>query len=79
MSDGRFLISLREIEASKQILATKSLLKESISVLNEAVRPNQINSISLDFFKKHLNEIAGDLEYCSLESCAKEVAAVVAE
>ena len=78
MSGGRFLVSLREVETSERILATKSLLKESISVWKEDVRPNQTNAIALDFLKKQLNEIAGDLEYSSLESNAKEVAAVVA-
>ena len=72
------MVSLREVETSERILATKSLLKESISVWNEDVRPNQTNAIALDFLKKQLNEIAGDLEYSSLESNAKEVAAVVA-
>ena len=78
MSGGRFLISLREVETSKRILATKSLLKESISVWNEYIRPDETNAIALNFLKKQLNEIAGDLEYCSLESNPKEVADVVA-
>ena len=78
MSGARFLISLREVETSERILATKSLLKESISVWNEYICPDQTNAIALNFLKKQLNKIAGDLECCSLESNAKEVADVVA-
>ena len=77
MSGGRFLLSLREVETSERILATKSLLKESISVWNEYVRPDQTNAIAVNFLKKQLNEIVGDLEYCSLKSNAEEVADVV--
>ena len=78
MSGGRFSISLREVETSKQIMASKSLLKESFWVWNEDFHRDQTNAIAQDLFKKQLNEIAGDFEYCSLESNAKEVAAVVA-
>ena len=73
-----FLVSLQEVEASKQFLTTKNLLKDSISVSNKDVSQDQTKAIVLDLFKKQLNKIAGDLEYCSLESNVKEVAAVVA-
>ena len=66
MSGGRFLVSLREVETSERILATKSLLKECISVWRKDVRPNQINAIALDFLKKQLNEIARDLKYTAV-------------
>ena len=74
----RLLISLREVEAFEQILTTKNLVKKSISELNEDVCSDQTKAVVLDLFKKQLNKIAGDLEYCSLESNVKEVAAVVA-
>ena len=44
----RFLVSLREVEASKRILPTKNLLKESTSVLNKDVLPDQTKATVLD-------------------------------
>ena len=44
----RFLVSLREIEASERILTTKNILKESTLVLNKDVCPNQTKAIALD-------------------------------
>ena len=63
MSGGRFLVGLGEIETSEQILATKSSQRVHLGIEWR--------------FKKQFNEIAGDLENCSLESNAKKKATVV--
>ena len=78
MSGGRFLVRLREVEISKRILATKSLLKESIIFWNEDVHPNNMESSEMENFKAKLNELSSDFECCTLDHGAKQVAAVVA-
>ena len=45
----RFLVSLREVEASERILTTKNLLEQSTSVLNKDVCPAQTKAIVLDY------------------------------
>ena len=44
----RFLVNLRKVEPSERILTTKNLFKESISVFNKDVCPDQIKAIVLD-------------------------------
>ena len=44
----RFLVGLREVEASERILTTKNLLKESNLVWNKDVCPHQTKAIVLD-------------------------------
>ena len=78
MSGGRFLIGLREVTTSERILATKSLLKESILIWNYDVRPTENEPAKLEDFKEELNKFAGHLESCTLDDNAREVSAVVA-
>jgi len=78
MSGGRFLVALREVTISERILATKSLLKESISIWDEDVRPNPNEASAIPDLQQELDKFAGQLESCTLEDSSREVSCVVA-
>ena len=50
MSGGRFLVGLREATNNLRILALKSLLKESISLWQENIRPDSSKDLALLYF-----------------------------
>ena len=78
MSGGRFLVGLREVVASERILTIKSLLKESISVWDEDIRPDSVEEIAMVHFDEQLDNISPELENCYLNKGSEEVAAVIA-
>ena len=54
MSGGRFLVGLRGATNNEQILALKSLLKESISFWQENIRPDSSKDLALLYFNQNL-------------------------
>ena len=51
---GRFLVGLRGATNNEQILALKSLLKESISFWQENIRPDSSKDLALLYFNQNL-------------------------
>ena len=77
MSGGRFLVGLREIQISEQILAMRSLLKESCNIWEEDIRPETSISGELLGLDTKVNAFSKDIAECSLESESREVAVVI--
>ena len=77
MSSGRFLVGLREATNNEQILALKSLLKESISFWQENIRPDSSKDLALLYFNQNLKNLSSEIECCCLDQNSTEVAAVV--
>ena len=78
MSGGRFLIGLRELESSEQILCISSLIKEGVDFWKEDVRPNTDQTGAISWLNTKLDEIADDINSCMLDPDAVQVSAVVA-
>ena len=77
MSGGRFLVGLREATNNEQILALKSLLKESISFWQENIRPEGSKDLTQLYFNQNLKNISSEIESCCLDQNSTEVFAVV--
>ena len=76
MSGGRFLVGLREATNNKQILALKPPLKESISFLQENIRPDSSKDLALLHLSQNLEYISSEIESCCLCQNSTEVGAV---
>ncbi len=76
MSGGRFLVGLQEATNNEQILALKSLLKESISFWQKNICPDSNKDLALLYFNQNLKNISSEIKSC-LDQNSTEVAAVV--
>ena len=77
MSEGRFLIGLREMELSERVLLTTRLLKESVDIFDENLRKENMDKSLLILVDNKLNALSTDLESCILNKERVEVAAVI--
>ena len=77
MNGGPFLVGLREATNNEQLLALKSLFKESISFWHENIRPGCSKDLALLHFNQSLENISSGIESCCLDQNSTEVAAVV--
>ena len=57
MSEGRFLVSLREVESSEKILLIRSLIKEDINFWDEDIQIKK--SVTQDFLQHVAHRMLG--------------------
>ena len=76
MSGGRFLISLHEVNRFQQILAIRSLLKESINIWEEDLHKEV--ELSTDFLEIITQEHIRAHQSCTLSHDSMEVSIVIA-
>ena len=78
MSGGRFLVGLREFESATQALGVISLIKESVNIWDEDVRPENNTAVQIAHFNSELEKIASDIDCCTLSANSVQVSAVIA-
>ena len=76
MSDGRFLVSLREVLTSERILAINSLLKEKVNFWEEDLSLNK--DPVFDEFTLELQSISAEIQEASLCAESVEVSSTIA-
>ena len=76
MSGGRFLVSLLEVNRSQQILAIRSLLKESINIWEEDLSKEAV--LPTESLEVIIQEHISDIQSCTLSHDSMEVSVVIA-
>ena len=61
MSRGRFIVSLKDVINSEEILKIKSLLKEGFDI-NDEVKVNENTATHLESFLKDVQHFLDDIE-----------------
>ena len=74
MSDGRFLVALREVKNSEKILQMESLLKEGFNFWNMDLHPEHDN----DTFETNISTLSNEIQECGLDSDGFQVAVFIA-
>ena len=78
MSGGKFLFDLREMQVSKRILSTMSLLKASINIWNGDISPDAADESMWSESKHVLELLESDIDSCILDEEGVEVVTVIA-
>ena len=79
MSGGRFLVRLREVLNSENIVLLKSLLKENICFWEEGVRNNISNDniYNMEAIQQHVTNMENEIQESVLSTESEEVAVYI--